>query len=324
MNSVLDRSIDVLILDNAEDGCSIPWGMVERKLRNERSLVVSLSPFLAGLARHADVIIPSPTPMEQWEEIPTPADAPQTSFAIAAPLMTAPEGTTDVADVIRRLSLGTGVGIDGAAISDLIKDRVNVLFNAKRGFVQSGSGETPVKEFASADAMMERLAGGGVWFDDPVPAKSTMRADFAPLLGSVQRSLDARTNRAREGKGNAVVLVPSGVKGCAATGQLSPLLSKIYQESTLRPSGSHLFLNPETCEGAGLRDGDKARVETTVGSAIATIHADRAIMPGVAVIPVGPDPEAINQGQPSGGTLFACCAEHQETWRITPATLGRA
>ena len=65
LQGIPDHSIAVLIMDGAEDGCLLPWELIEPKLANERALVVSLSPFLAGLARRANLIIPSPVPLER-------------------------------------------------------------------------------------------------------------------------------------------------------------------------------------------------------------------------------------------------------------------
>ncbi len=70
LTDVTDHSIDVLIMDAAEDGCWLPWGIIERKLKGDHALVVSLSPFNAGLARHADLIIPSPAPSSNGKMFP--------------------------------------------------------------------------------------------------------------------------------------------------------------------------------------------------------------------------------------------------------------
>ncbi len=324
LTDVPDHSIDILILDAAEDGCLIPWGAVERTLRSDRALVVSLSPFDAGLARRADYIIPSPAPFEQWEEVPTPFDAAQTRFAVAAPLMAAPEGTTTVADVIRRLSLGTGSGIDGAAPMDLIKTRMQSVFDAKRGYVQTGDARLAVKEIASVDALIEQLGNGGVWFDDVPAGQPTLHGTRSTPPSLFHTPDDPGVIDARNGKRSSVLLIPSATKGTAGTGQTSPILSKIFQESTLRPYGAHLFVNPATCEAAGLHDGDPVTAKTAFGSATALLHTDATVMPGVALFPIGPDPEAINLRSSSAGTILGCISERKHTWRMTPATLGRA
>ncbi len=324
ITDVTDHSVDVLLLDGAEDGCWLPWSVVERKLKGDQALVVSLSPFDAGLARHADILIPSPAPLEQWEDLPTPFDAPQTSFAVAAPLMAAPEGTTNAADVIRRLSLGTGGGVDGAAPLEMIKTRVKQAFDLKRGYVQTGTSRTAVKDMASVDALTDQLGAGGVWFDDAEPGKTALVSESMPANDVFLPASGPAGPALQKGNGSSVILIPSATKGIAGTGQTSPVLSKIFQESTLRPYGTHLFVNPTTCEGAGLNDGDKVSITTACGSATGTVHTDAMVMPGVAIVPVGPDPEAINQSPIGGGSILACCSDNQDTWRTTPARLGRA
>ncbi len=238
--------------------------------------------------------------------------------------MAAPEGTTNAADVIRRLSLGTGAGVDGAAPQESIKERMKSVFDLKRGYVQTGNTRAMVRDLASVEVLVDQLGSGGVWFDDALPEKPASQTEFPPAISGSVDSNSSKILEARKGKGPSVILVPSAVKGIAGTGQASPVLSKILQESTLRPYGTHLFVNPTTCDGAGLHDGDRVSITTPAGSATATVHTDATVMPGVAIIPVGPDPEAVNQSPGGGESLLACCSDNQNHWRLTPATMGRA
>ncbi|HTX99332.1 MAG TPA: hypothetical protein VMG09_04885 [Bacteroidota bacterium] len=324
LTDVTDHSIDILLVDAAEDGCWLPWPVIDRKLKPVNALVVSLSPFDAGLARHADIVIPTSAPLEQWEDVPAPVDAPQTGFALSAPLMAAPEGTITAADVIRRLSLGTGAGIDGAAPLDVIKDHVKMLYDQKRGAVQTGSTRVAVKDIASADALFEQLGNGGAWFDDTKSPTPALLASLNPPYTAPPTVEENRVPGARAGKKGSIILVPCATKGTAGTGETSPVLSKLFQESTLRPFGANVFVNPVTMDDAGIKDGEAITVTTAGSSASAVAHIDATVMPGIALFPVGPDPEAINQSPGGGGSIPGCCSDNQKTWRLTPATLGRA
>ncbi|MGA9117901.1 MAG: molybdopterin dinucleotide binding domain-containing protein [Bacteroidota bacterium] len=321
---VPDHSIDLLILDSSEDGCAIPWQAVERKLRNEKALVVSFSPFLSGLARHADIIIPSPAPLEQWEEIPTPFDAPRSSFSLSAPLMAPPEGTTDAVRVIQQLSLGTGGGLDGRAHLEAIKSRVAEILELRRGVVLRENTSTPAQDVPTPEALLDLLSSGGVWVDEAGPSTAVVAPDQGHAVDTFEATVEESNLQRLITDKKSVLLVPFGSKAIAGTGQVSPILSKLFQESKLRPTGSIVFVNPSTCDGNGLHDGDKVKITTGGGTLAAIVHADPTVIPGAAYYPVGPDPESINQVPRVPSSMLALCVEDPAAWRITKATLEKA
>jgi anaerobic selenocysteine-containing dehydrogenase len=318
-----DRSLDLLILDASEDGCVIPWPIVERKLRDDQAMVVSFSPFLSGLARHADIIIPSPAPLESLEEIPMPFDASRSGLALSTPLMTPPEGTTDAALVIQQLSLGTGGGFNGPSASGMIRSRMEELFRLRRGTIETPKQVSPLKDLPSVDEVFTLLSAGGVWLDDPVGERVSYIADRSRTVnvfaGGVAASFEEETRSPNE-----IALLPFGVKALSGTGQVSPILSKVFQESRVRPLEPTALVNPSTCDALGLHAGDAVRITTDRGSAIAALHTDATIIPGAVYVPVGPDPEAINQANPSAVPLLTLCVDPSGTWGTTTATLEKA
>ena len=82
-------SVGLALLDGADDGRALPWPMVARTLA-PGALVVSLSPFDSGLARHAALLVPGPAPLETWDEVLPSPDAAVASYSLAPALLPAP------------------------------------------------------------------------------------------------------------------------------------------------------------------------------------------------------------------------------------------
>ena len=321
---VPDHAIGVLILDGAECGCAIPWEAIEPKLKDGSSLVVSLSPFLAGLARRADLIIPSPVPLERWEDLPAPFDGPAGSLALSAPLFTPPEGSVDPVLLVRRLSGETGPQ-DRTALN-LLTERVGSLHARRKGTVCAPSRCTPVSEVESAGRLFEMLAAGGVWVDEGRSEGKSHAPLLRPLTSDeVDRMRPLAGGRVPAAKGSVqVAVLPFGTKAASITGQVSPILSKVFQESGLRPSENQGFINPATCNELGLSDGGAATLSSTSGSLCVVVRCDSSVMPGVIHVAVGPDPAALNEPARSGSGIFALCGASEGMWRIARATIGKS
>ncbi|MCK4306371.1 MAG: molybdopterin-dependent oxidoreductase, partial [Candidatus Eisenbacteria sp.] len=99
VSQVPDRSIHLLIVDGPGSGCALPWAVVERKLA-VGARVVNLSPFRAGSALRADLILPAPASMERLEDVPAPFDSPVSSLGLSVPILPAPAGTMEPAELV--------------------------------------------------------------------------------------------------------------------------------------------------------------------------------------------------------------------------------
>jgi hypothetical protein len=319
-----DHSVGVLILDGAESGCALPWEALEPKMKDGASLVVSLSPFLAGLSRRADLLIPGPAPFEGWEDIPAPFDATARSLALSAPLFLQPGGATDPVELIGRMS--PGAGLEGSSMQEVLKQRVTALHGEGKGSVRTPDGSMAVRSLGSPERMFAMLEAGGVWVDEGSEhAPRTQR--LAPLsTAALDRLRATAAGRAigRVGSEREVAVMPFGVKAAAATAQVSPILSKVFQESGLRPAEGQGFINPSTCAKSGFSDGDSALLTSEAGLLRIVLRSDPTVMPGVIHLPVGPDPGAMNGPAHDAPGIFALCAAGGGMWRIARASLGNA
>lgn len=323
LQDVPNHSISVLIVDGAENGNALPWPILESKLTNERATVISFASTLTGLTRQAGIVIPSPAPYESIEELVTPPDAPVASYAISTPLFSKREGSVEPGDSIAGIAGVLGLSLAVAPIATAVKTRCNALLSTHRGSVVGESGPVPAVSLVSSDQLFEQLSAGAVWMDEPSKRSTALRnISFFPEAQSITAIRAAAEGRASGNDGN-VIVIPVGWKNASATGQLSPVLSKLYQESDLRASSGMLLVNPATARQCGVADGEQAMIRVGNAMASGTIHEDPSAMPGVVVVPVGPDPEVLGVRTKDVQPATLLCHSNDCSWRIARATLVR-
>jgi menaquinone reductase, molybdopterin-binding-like subunit len=329
MSAIPDHSIRVLIMDAAESGNAVPWPLIEKKLVPEHAVVVSLSPYLAGNAKSANYLIPAPAHLESLQEIPTPDGAARSSFGISTPLLTPPEGATEPVDFVRNLAAAASISLAGGSMADLLKDRATAIYQNGRGeiFVFGDKKLLNIKEAGSADKFWDMLKAGACWIDAKVEMESVQR--FALLgkssLGFEKLSLSAKGRmQSASVKEYPLAMMPFGLRAAVSSGQISPVMSKLYQESGLRELANLAFVNPGTGSANGLKDGEQAVIETQQGSATVKVKFDLAIMPGVIHVAVGPTANGTDGKEKLAENILRICQiDSDSTWRITPAQVRK-
>ncbi len=326
-----DHSIRVLIIDAAESGYAMPWPLLERKLVPERALVISLSPFRSGWARHADYLIPAPAPFESLQEATTPSAAPLASFSISVPLLAPPASAVEPVELLNRLAAGLGMNWAGMAHADLIKNRVAALQRTGRGqvFIFEQKQWQDMSAIGSGEQLWELFAQGACWQDQesapaPLPRFSMLgkgENNYEWLLAAAEGNASVR---AQTPAASSLLLMPFGWRGAVGNGQISPLLSKIYQESELREAANQAFINPDTARAHGIAEEGPARLQTSTGVMRVRLHFDAAVQPGVVQVAVAPLPNGAAGVNGTEENVLALCALQEDgSWRVTPAKVAR-
>ncbi len=316
---VPDGSLRVLFLDSAVAGDALPWSLVEKKLTGADALVVSFAAYRAGYAEHADYLIPAPMYLESAQDVPAPDDAEVASFSLSPALLTPPAGVVEPVEFLGR------VLAKPVKLADEIQSRVQAVYAGKTGRLFSYSDEKSVAltEVASAEEFGKALVAGGCWIDEKAPAAATPKFR---LLGKdktgAERLIAAGRGRLYDSEDRArqfpLLLLPFGWRGATGNAVLSPVMTKVYQESGLRRVGNQAVLHPETGKACGLTHGCRAVVETECGSCGVSVSLDAAIMPGVIQVAVGP-------GNPRAPQILDVCRPQDGAiWRVARARIGRA
>jgi menaquinone reductase, molybdopterin-binding-like subunit len=298
--SAADGSIGVLILDEAPGGQATPWETIRPKLKRG-AVVVSLSSFPGGIARHAEWVVPAPAFLETMQEAPTPTDGTRAMFALAPPLLAAPQGAITAEEFLNRMAAARGwpkvEPLEGA-----LKVKAQALFASKRGalFTFADGGRKTAKD---AGEFWKLLLEGACWMDEDVPA---------PPPGSL--SLPHRLPVTKHRPVAELALITSGWKGESSGAPVSPLVGKMYQESGLKPAEACIALNPETGRANGLVDGGSAILRTECGDRRMRVDLDESVAPGVV--------EA--SGPPPADVMDLCRPQDGCSWRFEPASVRRA
>ncbi|MCX6625895.1 MAG: hypothetical protein NTY38_33495, partial [Acidobacteria bacterium] len=299
-----------------------PWRLIAKKLA-PRALVVSLSPYLEGYGRYAELIVPAPAFLESMQEAPAAPDAPLAGFALAPALIPAREGTTEPVEFVARLAGETVV------LADELKKQVEALHKKGKGevVVHADATVSPLKEFKTADDLWKALTEGACWRDPAAPASSYGARGAAELSPGALDALARRIARvAGTDSARPLTLVTSAWRATAGNAQVSPLLTKVYQESDLRSEGNSAAIHPGTSRNLDLKHSDRAVLTTACGSCPVEIIVDPGVMPGVIAAMIGPTVESISAAPRNGASSIAdiCAPDGDSPWRVTSAALRKA
>ncbi|MCU0242506.1 MAG: molybdopterin-dependent oxidoreductase [Vicinamibacteria bacterium] len=319
--AVPDASVRVLLLDGADAGHAFPWANLARKL-TPNALVISLSPFFYSHARHARLLIPGPAPLETCDEILPTLDSPITRYALAAPVLPRPAGVVTPFEFIRRLAGACGMSLlHTGTDEDLLKQRVAALQIDSQGTLFARR-ERALEEVPAdnADTIWRTLMAGGIW-RAASPASRPVNPHW-PLPSDTAR---ARWQHAQSDT-TTLPLILSAARGTASQTPVSPLMSKLYQESSLRLTPGVALIHPQTAQSLGFADHRRVRVESERGAVTAELRHDVHTPLGRLVMAAGPDLQALH---PEGGAthtsaLDLVTPDQDGTWRNTRVRIREA
>jgi hypothetical protein len=317
---VQQGSVRVAILDAADDGRALPWPLLARTLA-KGALVVSLSAFDGPLARRASLVVPAPAPLEGLDEVLPTADAAVASYGLSQALLPPPAGALDAISLVRRLADAAGASVSPASHEQRVKQRVAAILASGRGrlLARTAAGYEEARP-GDADAAFDLLAQGGVWIDAREP--SALDASRCPLPSAGALEAWARPAEAAAD----LALVAFAARGVAGSTPVSPLLTKLYQESDLRTATRLAAIHPRTAAMLGLREGHAVRVESSAGCAVASLSFDERLAPGRVAIAAGPEPSALHPEakRTESGALALAVPGQDGTWRQTRVCVREA
>ena len=298
--SLSDAAIGVLLLDEAPGGYATPWETLRPKLK-QGAVVIALSPFAEGVARHAEWHVPAPVFLETLQEAATPPDAPRDLFALAPPLLPALAGAMAPDAFLNKLAPLCGWP-PVEPLEAALKQKSAELFAAKRGSLfafQGGEAKTP----KNAEEFWSALTAGNCWVGEASEEAPPRRVSLPDRLPAVQQRPAAE-----------LALVTVGWKAESGGAPVSPILAKLYQESGLKPAVACMVLNPETGRANGLVDGGSAILRTECGERRLRVDLDESVAPGVVEAAGPPPADVMDLCRPRGGC----------SWRMEPASVRKA
>jgi anaerobic selenocysteine-containing dehydrogenase len=92
---------------------------------------------------------------------------------------------------------------------------------------------------------------------------------------------------------------------------VSPLMTKLWVESSLKPRMQQVFLHPDTARQLALEHGARARITSSCGDCLVEVSLDGAVQPGVIRMA-------------AGQAWFALCETRDGAWRAEAGKVVRA
>jgi anaerobic selenocysteine-containing dehydrogenase len=286
--SIPDHSIRVMIIDESLSGCQLSDTLMQKKLA-DNGVIVSLSPFVTERSFSSQYIIPTPVFLESLTDLPSSYDREVSSMSISSPLVPAPTGVVDPIQFIQRLAETAGIrNIESGTMEELLKKRLGALYNEKRGsvFNPSNGQIIDVKSLLAPEDLWNALIAGGCWMD----AAESMKSVPAFHLTTFLKTIDINKLKSQN---NPLMLVPFIERTAYSSSEISPLMSKVGQESGLRPYACQAYLNPKTAGGYSIPDGCRILLQTTHGSMQAEAYVDDSLMPGIVRVSNTMNPQSL-------------------------------
>jgi hypothetical protein len=275
IESVADRSIRALVIDESVPAGFVAWSRIAPKLA-AGAVVVTIACSKAGYAGHARFALPSAVYPEVLDDFPPSVDSVAASFRLSTPLVEAPHATVGAPEWIAEIG-----GIGG----NPLRERADAIHKAGEGVLLSPSGQEshPVKDVAPDD-FWKALNEGAAWIGPKsmqIPARIATQSDAWPTGTDLPLSVVFAGER------------PPGPL-------VSPLSTKLYRESNLRMASDCIAIHPATAGEAGVGSGTRAWLATACGKVQLTVIVDGSVPRDVVQAPAhpalldlcGPDPRA--------------------------------
>jgi len=243
------------------------------------------------------------------------------SYSVAGPILKAPEGATDPVAFVQSLAAALRIEVSRGTHEERLRERVAAVHAAGRGRLvaraEGGYDDAPASD---ANAAWETLVAGGCWIDEAAPSADLALRPCVPTGEAVERW------RYPAPGAEGLALVAFAARGTAGTTPPSPLLTKLYQESDLRPPATVAAVGALAARRLGLVDRQPVRVEGPRGGVRAELRIDPSLPPDTVALAAGPDPAALHPGAGAAaqGALPVVEAASDGTWRGTRVRVREA
>jgi anaerobic selenocysteine-containing dehydrogenase len=280
-SSIPDHSVGVMLIDESLSGCQVPDALLLKKLIPEKGIIVSLSPFVTERPFCMQYVFPALVFLESMTEVMNAVDVPVSTLSLSAPLVPAPIGLLDPIEFVQRIAQSVGIlNIESGTTEELLKKRIAAIHKEARGgvFTTATDQTSELKDFSSPDDLWNALIAGGCWLDAPNAVQSMPAVNLTASFSA------ATINTWRSRTTDQMVLVPVFERSVYGSISVSPIISKVGQESGLRPYGCLALLNPRTGSAVGVIDNERISIQTKNGLLQVQARFDASIMRGVVAL----------------------------------------
>jgi len=297
LRNVPDHSLRLLMIDASAADTTVSWPDLRRKMRAENATIVLCSPYRPKRGESVDYLIPIHAPYETVRANPSGEYVATSAFQISTPLWSKSEEGCETWQILQRVvSASDAMTKEEFAQlepEELLRLQCDAIFNSKRGTIHHPNNDEtiPLGSVLSSGDFYATLMEGAAWSDDGVATSTNGRLFLmGKSTSSAQRfaeSVLAFDNAGIDSNPSfPLLVVPVGEDVAARFGHVSPILSKIYQESDLKPRSRFAYLHHETARRFKLAAEQRVIIHSPHGATEAIVRCDSSVRPDTVQLSV--------------------------------------
>lgn len=272
IEEMIAGDVDLLMVHKANPAFGLPLASRFQEALDQVSTVVSFSSFMDETTRHADLILPDHTTLEQWGlDVPDPSPGYEL-VSVQQPVVEPFVSSRNFGDSLIRISNEADLSFSWSSMENAVRDLGAALADVGRGLPEQASDP---REF-----FLEMQTQGGWWDEESVMDEAPSGPEDMPSPSEPQFAGD-------ESEYEFFLLpFPTNSWEYGETANL-PWLQGMPDPITTAVWTTWVELNPNTAEEMGVQLGDMVRIESSSGSIEVPVYVNPAAPPHVAAVPIG-------------------------------------
>ena len=292
-NTVLKKPypINVLLINEANPAFTLGEKNILQAV-DQIPFVVSFSPFMDETTSLADLVLPSPTFLERWDDSYNCLGVPFPVYGLTKPIFPPLHDTQSLGEAVLHLAKNLGGAVLEALpfenMEQVIKQTAKGLYDSRKGRLTDEppreDGKFIPASFESFDKFWEQLVVQGTWYHPENKGEQGKRKwDFSP--STLQAGAREKVQTGQE---YPFWMVPQSLlllqSGYVAN---PPFLTKYLGEETLIKNNLVVQIHPDTARAISLREGDRVEIKSVKGKIKARIHLFEGARPDCVFVPLG-------------------------------------
>ena len=254
--------------------------------------VVSFSPFMDETTALADLVLPSPTFLERWDDQYGSLGVPFPVYGLTKPILPPIHDTRSMGEVVLQIAKNLGGTVQEAIpfenMEGVIKQTAKSLYDFRKGRLSDEplpeAGKFKPASFESFDKFWEQLVAQGTWYHlENKGAEGKSRWNFSSSTFKAGEPGTVQTQ-----KEYPIWMVPQSLL-LLQSGYLAnpPFLTKTLGEETLVKNTLVVQIHPDTARSLSLKEGNRVEIKSVKGKIKARIHLFEGARPDCVFVPLG-------------------------------------
>jgi len=297
--------INVLLINEANPIFSFSEKDIPQAI-DQIPYVVSFSPFMDETTALADIVLPSPTFLERWDDNYGSLGVPFPVYGLTKPILPPIHDTRSMGEAVLQIAKNLGGTVQEALpfenMEGVIKQSAKSLYDSRKGRLTDEplpeEGKFKPASFESFDKFWEQLVAQGTWYHlENKGAEGKGRWDFSSSTLQAGEHGIIQTQ-----KEYPYWMVPQSLL-LLQSGYLAnpPFLTKTLGRETLMKNTLVVQVHPDTARSLSLWEGDRVEIQSVKGKIKARIHLFEGARPDCVFVPLGMghkayDPTLKNRG----------------------------